>query len=259
MDGETKYYQKASRDRNRFLLLGYSLHGVPVDEEHAAYLEKGVEKEVEKHHSKKQAADGLGESQSSQSKHTPQKQQAVPHPSSRPSPGSQSPSPSDGGNATVPSRSTIQDDGSVLIRDRHGHTELLPKNVWPVLLLFEDRSQFEGEVLLDTGAEDNWISRYVVDEHKLPWQKNESNEDDEETFEDFSGQKVKSCGVVRAQWIYRHRTIPVKFKIAPTAPWQVLFGFQYLLQTQVLTINQDNTNGWVAPLVKSQEKPSAGR
>jgi hypothetical protein len=150
----------------------------------------------------------------------------------------------------------IKDEGSVRPADRHGRAEVLPRNIWPVLLLFENNKQFQGKVLLGSGAEDNWISKSVVEEENLP---REENEDNEDIFDDFNSQPVKSCGVVRAQWIYRHRTLPVKFKIAPNPPCQVLLGCRYLLQTQVPTLNRDNTNRSVAPLTKRQQEPSAGR
>lgn len=256
MQHNKQYYKRLDRDRQRTLVLGFNLGGVPVDDDHEEFIER-QEREAREYPQQPVATTASKTFLSSPPSHGKQRQQDYSPREDRSFSGSYGSSPSEQGNLSVTTTNSNQEEAerSITFQDRHGPGEILAKNVWPILLYFEDKRQWEGKVLLDSGAIDNWISERTVRENGFP---RDDDEDDEESYEDFSGGSVKSCGVVRAQWIFRHQTIPVKFKIAPNAPWEVLFGYRHLIETNVITLNYDSTNRWVAPLIKNTRKPGPG-
>lgn len=111
-------------------------------------------------------------------------------------------------------------------------------NIWPVLLTFEDTSQvFDGKVLFDTGASDNWIGMDVVQGLHLAVTPDPNREE----ALDWNGNPVYSLGIVHARWTYCRQMIPVTFRIAHQTPVDTIFGFPFLFQRRILSLNQEPT------------------
>lgn len=254
-------YDKLERDRERILMLGHAFIGIPIDDEHEADIRRRREKKAKDQFAQQEAANNVHASSptSQMDKRTP----SSPSPEYRSSLGSQISTHSDQTDLKGRRTTSVQRDAESPdpFLDRDNREENTPENIWPILLLFDNNKHFESKVLLDSGAEDNWISERTVKENGLPWESNEQDGNEKDEYEDVNGRVVKSCGLVRALWIFRHKTIPVEFKIARTshASWQVIFGYRHLIETNVITFHTNETNRLVAPLIKKERKPTAGK
>lgn len=255
MAEKTKYYKELGLGRQRTLGLGYSLNGVPVDADHAALIEESIKEALERDRQEKNAAANQAKAASTPCRF-PHQTRSSPTQGKRDFANPESSSTTDPGrNIGTANISDRVDLGrAIQIRDRDGPAEILPQNEWPVALIFNGNDYFEGKVLLDTGAADNWISERVIREKGI----SKEDDKDEDQFEDFNGRITKSSGVVRAIWLYRHQTINVKFRVAPQAPWEVLFGYRHLIETGVLTFHPEHNISFVAPLTKKDRTLSAG-
>jgi hypothetical protein len=255
-------YDTFERDRQRALRLAHVLTGIPTDDGHEAHIRRTQEQKAKDRFAQQETAKNVHSSPPTgrRDKRTP----SSPSLENRSSFGSQASTVSD--QTDLKTKRTINSqreaEPPISFLDGDNIEESSPKNIWPILLLFDNNNKdFEGKVILDSGAEDNWISERTVKENGLPWESDEDDEDDEDAYEDVNGQIVKSCGIVRAQWIFRHQTIPVEFKIArsPRASWQVIFGYRHLIENNVITLHENKATRWVAPLIKRERKPTSGK
>jgi hypothetical protein len=267
MEDETQYYKKLDLDRERFLHMGYTINGIPVNNKHQARLER-KEKEkrdaAEANERAEQECESLkakGQAREAHYSQASSNYASSNYTSSnytRPSRTNTS-STSETGKSSSPLRVERPFDDteySIPFEENNGMGQILPLNVWPVLLTFGDHAlPFEGKVLLDSGAEDNWIAEKVVRNNGIPW---DDAEDDDE-FLDFNGRTVKASGVVRADWVHNHKRVTVKFKIAPHAPWEVLFGYRHMLKENILTFSNGKRDKFVAPLIKNTRKPGPSK
>jgi hypothetical protein len=128
--------------------------------------------------------------------------------------------------------------------------EPLAENEWPILLQFGN-GKFEGKVLLDSACPHNWISDRVVRQYKMPW---DDDPNGGKVYQDFSNNGVSSKGISRVNWIHKHKTIEVDFKIAQDPPFEVLFGAIFLIRNGLIKFFKDTP---AAPLVMDKRKPSA--
>lgn len=257
-EDDRRYYQKLELDQERIQAVGFGFHDIPISPEHAEHIKRKAKKAEERRNRERLAMPENGDSSSWD--HVSQASQSPFSPSSRTSPGRQiSPTFTSTSIATAIRSGHDEDTGRQPLRipTEGGNTaEILAANEWPIILWSGNEQLFEGIVLLDSGTQDNWISKRVVRANKIPYYE---DPDDKSTYKDFSGHLVKSCGLVRTDWFYQNRRMPVTFRIAPNdGPFDTLFGYAYLLEANLMTFNDKTVGKGVLPLVKATKKPSPG-
>ncbi|KIY00890.1 uncharacterized protein Z520_03556 [Fonsecaea multimorphosa CBS 102226] len=228
---DDKRYKDLQRDKTRYESAGWILGNVPIDEGHERWLAKQATA------SRQGASSDANQTDSTYDRPT-----------------SRQTGPPRGDRAFSDSQSSWTSENSMsAVSTYNGYNGEPPAaNEWPISLCFHNEEQFEGKVLLDSGAEHNWISMDVVKERHIPWDDDPSGA---EIYVDFSNQQLRSLGVVKATWVINNRSVPVKFKIAPNPPFQVCFGYRFLLEKGVLRFSH---HGPVAGLVKGKRKANNG-
>jgi hypothetical protein len=103
---------------------------------------------------------------------------------------------------------------------------------------------------LDTGTEDNWIDEAMLEALALE-PKRKATEDE---FLDFSGKTVKSSATVEIPWCAANGNRKVRtntFRIAHSAPFDVVLGSNLLFQGGILLFNK---TAWIL----AKKSPSEG-
>jgi hypothetical protein len=257
-EDDPRYYQKLELDRKRIRALSYGFLDIPISPEHAEDIKRKTRQAEERRNEKRPVMPEDGGSSSWD--HVSQASQRPFPPSTRSSPGHQiSPTSTSARVVTAPriGHDPETDRQPLHIPTKGGNTaEILAANEWPIVLWSGIEQLFEGIVLLDSGTQDNWISKRVVRANKIPCYE---DPDDKSTYKDFSGHLVKSCGLVRTEWFYQNRRMPVTFRITPKeGPFDTLFGYAYLLEANLITFNDKIVSKGVLPLVKATKAPSPG-
>jgi hypothetical protein len=129
----------------------------------------------------------------------------------------------------------------------------LAPNQLPVVLRFRGANTFSGLALLDSGCADNWISRRTVRENRI---RSDEDHDGGKTYTDVSGNAVQSCGLAKGSWARLGMTVDTCFKIAENPPFDVCFGYKFMLRQSMITFHEHGEP--VAALIKGKGKASAG-
>lgn len=217
-EGESQRYRDAERDRIRYENIAYILNRHPIDGKHEEYLQ----------------AAGKGKRSSRMQSHDGAEKQ---NPAGHQEQTGTSPSPTP--------RAASQEKITL-------NNEPLEENEWPVFLQFKNSMRYKGKVLIDTGCRDNWISKHVIQKHHLPWHEDPN----EELLRDFNNSETRSVGLTQSDWVWKNRIIPVEFKIASSAPFDVLFGYKFLLKWELVRLVPESP---LAVLVTDKKRPDAGR
>lgn len=258
MDENPKYYRKLELDKQRIQAVGFGFHNIPISPEHEEDIKRKARQAEERLNRTRPAMSEDGGS--STWDHVSQASQRPFPPSAGSSPGRQTSLMSTSASTVTATRIDHDPDTNrqpLRIPIEGGNTaEMLAANEWPIVLWSGNEQLFEGIVLLDSGTQDNWISKRVVRANEIPWYE---DPDDKSTYKDFSGHLVKSCGLVRTEWFYQNRRMPVIFRIASNdGPFDTLFGYAYLLETNLMTFNKKTVGKSVLPLVKATKEASPG-
>ncbi|KAI9764209.1 MAG: hypothetical protein M1840_008599 [Geoglossum simile] len=104
-------------------------------------------------------------------------------------------------------------------------------------LISDTERSHSVDVIFDLGTKDNWMSAKTVQDMvfmtKMP-------DSDSKPLLDFNGKRLISIGVVQAKWLHGGRLKDVKFRIAENGPFQALFGYNFLFDKGLVTINDDH-------------------
>ena len=251
MDQEA-LYRNAARDKKRLTEIAYLLTGIPWDNHHESWEEDQWRRDVASKRLKRPAPGRSEDCDATLSRNVQPTWNTLAGSGWSSNTEPSLPLPTSNRRTMTKANST----GPVQQQDENDQDRNLPNNVWWVRLLFDngcENQQFEGRVVLDLGAEDNWMSESVRMRHNIPF---EDEETDHSIYRDFSDSVVKSLGCVRAQWFYRGSPIHVKFKVVRRAPFAALFGHVTLLAENIVTINTDSPSRCVIPLVRGTAAPN---
>jgi len=110
-------------------------------------------------------------------------------------------------------------------------------NSRPLTLFSDNEQKHDIEIVYDLGTKDNWMSAKTVRDMgfmtKMP-------DRDRKPLVDFNNMPLVSVGVVQAKWLLPSGKLEgVKFRVTENGPFQALFGYDFLLEKGLVTINDD--------------------
>ena len=106
--------------------------------------------------------------------------------------------------------------------------------IWKLHRIGDNDISFMEPVFLNTDIELNWIARDVVDHWKLRWEEDDLSE----SCIDSNGNTIECCGMVSALWLPERdkKSVPTTLYIAKHAPFHILFGWRFLGDQKLMTV-----------------------